>query len=74
MRDIYLRRRCSAFATLRRGIVNLPVGAHALVTAGRVDAVQVGIARRVQTLVDVHALASMAQLPETLGTPAIVVV
>lgn len=80
----YLRRGKSAVATAntttptdtatqRHGVVNLPVGAHALVASGRVDAVQVGVARRFQTLVDVHALAAGAQLPETLGTPAIAV-
>lgn len=66
----HLRHQLSATAILGAGVVNLSVRTHALIAAGHVDAVHVRLARRVQTLVDVHALAS--ELPETFGTPATV--
>jgi len=56
---------------LAGGLVDPSVGAHALVAAGCVNTVQVGFTRRVQTLVHVHALAPMTQLPETFGTATV---
>lgn len=54
-------------------VIDLSVGAYALVAAGRVDTVKVGVTWWVETLVDVHALATVARLPETLWTSTIIV-
>lgn len=65
-----LRSRLSTTAILGAGVEDLSVRTHALIAARKIDAVHVRLARRVQTFVDVHALAT--EFPVTFGTPATV--